>query len=58
MFDPTQDLDFVTREDRLQDEKNRQNSVEIDDPELQEEWDDTLQQININGAFCIQLGNQ
>ena len=47
--DPTQDLDFVTREARLQDEKNRQNSVEIDDPELQEEWD-ALQQININGA--------
>ena len=47
--DPTQDLDFVTREARLQDEKNRQNSVEIDDPELQEEWD-ALQEININGA--------
>ena len=47
--DPTQDLDFVTREARLQDEKNRQNSVEIDDPKLQEEWD-ALQQININGA--------
>ena len=47
--DPTQDLDFVTRVARLQDEKNRQNSVEIDDPKLQEEWD-ALQQININGA--------
>ena len=47
--DPTQDLDFVTREARLQDEKNRQNSVEVDDLELQEEWD-ALQEININGA--------
>ena len=28
--DPTQDLFFVTREARLQDQKNRQNSVEID----------------------------
>ena len=37
--DPTQDLDFVTREARLQDEKNRQNSVEVDDLELQSEWD-------------------
>jgi thymidylate synthase (FAD) len=29
--DPTQDLDFVTREARLQDPKNRQNSIEITD---------------------------
>jgi thymidylate synthase (FAD) len=28
--DPTQDLNFVTREARLQDAKNRQNSVELD----------------------------
>jgi thymidylate synthase (FAD) len=28
--DPTQDLDFVVREARLQDTKNRQNSVEMD----------------------------
>jgi thymidylate synthase (FAD) len=28
--DPTKDLDFVLREARLQDTKNRQNSVEID----------------------------
>jgi len=27
--DPTQDLKFVTREARLQDQKNRQNSIEI-----------------------------
>jgi thymidylate synthase (FAD) len=30
--DPTQELDFVTREARLQDTKNRQNSIEVDDP--------------------------
>jgi thymidylate synthase (FAD) len=28
--DPTQDLDFVIREARLQDTKNRQNSIELD----------------------------
>lgn len=28
--DPTQDLEFVVREARLQDEKNRQNSIDID----------------------------
>src|SRR5210317_1351653 len=47
--DPTKDLEFVTREARLQDEKNRQNSVEVDDPKLQEEWD-TLQEMVIEDA--------
>jgi thymidylate synthase (FAD) len=36
--DPTQDLGFVVREARLQDAKNRQNSVEVEDHRLQEEW--------------------
>ena len=36
--DPTKDLGFTTREARLQDNKNRQNSVEIDDVALQNEW--------------------
>ena len=36
--DPTQDLNFVTREARLQDPKNRQNSVDTDDHLLQNEW--------------------
>ena len=36
--DPTKDLKFVTREARLQDPKNRQNSVEVDDHLLQNEW--------------------
>lgn len=31
--DPTQSLGFVTREARLQDPKNRQNSIEFDDQE-------------------------
>lgn len=37
--DPTKDLAFEIREARLQDEKNRQNSVETDNEELQREWD-------------------
>ena len=37
--DPTKDLGFVTREARLQDFKNRQNSIEVeDDLELTTEW--------------------
>lgn len=38
--DPTKDLDFVTREARLQDEKNRQNSVETDNQYLKERWEE------------------
>ena len=37
--DPTKDLDFVVREARLQDTKNRQNSVKTDDAELTAWWD-------------------
>lgn len=36
--DPTKDLSFVLREARLQDTKNRQNSIETDDAELEAEW--------------------
>jgi thymidylate synthase (FAD) len=36
--DPTKDLKFVTREARLQDPKNRQNSVQVEDQLLQNEW--------------------
>jgi thymidylate synthase (FAD) len=37
--DPTKDLSFVCREARLQDTKNRQNSISTDDSELQAWWD-------------------
>lgn len=37
--DPTKDLDFITREARLQDVKNRQNSIETDDNDLQLMWE-------------------
>lgn len=48
--DPTKDLSFVGREARLQDTKNRQNSVELDvtDPEQRELariWDEKQQAV-------------
>jgi thymidylate synthase (FAD) len=36
--DPTKDLAFVTREARLQDTKNRQNSITTDDQQLHDDW--------------------
>jgi len=36
--DPTKDMSFVTREARLQDAKNRQNSIETDDENLKYDW--------------------
>lgn len=45
--DPTKDLDFVLREARLQDTKNRQNSIETNDAELQAWWN-AKQQFLIN----------
>ena len=36
--DPTKDLGFVLREARLQDTKNRQNSIDTEDEYLQERW--------------------
>jgi thymidylate synthase (FAD) len=36
--DPTTDLGFETREARLQDTKNRQNSIEVNDDELMRKW--------------------
>ena len=38
--DPTGDLGFSHREARLQDTKNRQNSIEVDDPSLNEMWNE------------------
>ena len=49
--DPTKDLGFVTREARLQDAKNRQNSVELtpDENRLAEEWN-VMQKQALNAA--------
>jgi thymidylate synthase (FAD) len=58
--DPTKDLDFVIREARLQDTKNRQNSVTTDNQELMAEWNRRQQQvINLvkeNYAWAIENG--
>lgn len=37
--DPTKELDFVTREARLQDHKNRQNSIKTNNHSLQYDWE-------------------
>lgn len=47
--DPTQDLSFEVREARLQDPKNRQNSVVTDDVELQALWENKQREV-INAA--------
>lgn len=41
--DPTKDLDFVCREARLQDPKNRQNSIDVDDERLKLIWNQKQQ---------------
>lgn len=46
--DPTKDLNFVTREARLQDTKNRQNSIELDDTETQQTWEEMQQKVIVN----------
>ena len=43
--DPTQDLGFVNREARLQDAKNRQNSIQTDDKNLNQGWDICQRQV-------------
>lgn len=43
--DPTKDLDFVLRDARLQDTKNRQNSVVTSDTELKLWWNTAQQEI-------------
>ena len=47
--DPTKDLDFVIREARLQDNKNRQNSITLEDSvenrELQRLWNEQQQAV-------------
>ena len=50
--DPTQSLGFTSREARLQDAKNRQNSVEVDDRELQEEWEGHLMEVRDAASYA------
>lgn len=42
---PTEDLEFITREARLQDNKNRQNSIETNDSDLQKKWNAQQQKV-------------
>jgi thymidylate synthase (FAD) len=42
---PLQDLSYEWREARLQDTKNRQNSIEVDDPTLQLRWQTEQQKV-------------
>lgn len=43
--DPTKELNFFIREARLQDMKNRQNSVVTDDATLQKTWEEKQQEV-------------
>jgi thymidylate synthase (FAD) len=59
--DPTNDLGFVTRDARLQDLKNRQNSIDItDDPELKHEWvqrqEVVIESINRHYSWAVANG--
>lgn len=58
--DPTKDLGFVRRDARLQDLKNRQNSVEIDDDSLQARWiqqqEKVIKQAEESYAWAIENG--
>jgi thymidylate synthase (FAD) len=58
--DPTKDLDFILRDARLQDTKNRQNSVLTDNRELIIEWNRRQQAVidlvKQNYAWAIENG--
>lgn len=43
--DPTKDLGFVNRDARLQDAKNRQNSIDVDDERLTQGWEICQKQV-------------
>ena len=46
---PVKDLEFIVREARMQDPKNRQNSIETENDEISENWKNKQQKI-INDA--------
>ena len=58
--DPTQDLSFEIREARLQDLKNRQNSIKTDNEELELEWrqkqEDLIKQAIDTYTWAIENG--
>lgn len=58
--DPTKDLAFVTREARMQDTKNRQNSIPCSDDYLKERWEEeqlkVIQQSKMAYNWAIENG--
>jgi thymidylate synthase (FAD) len=58
--DPTKDLEFTFREARLQDEKNRQNSVKTDNYPLIYEWNnrqkDIIELVKTHYSWAIKNG--
>ena len=58
--DPTKDMSFVTREARLQDAKNRQNSIETDDERLEKDWSEIQRNLasrmRVNYNWAIEKG--
>jgi len=58
--DPTKDLGFATREARLQDQKNRQNSIETDDKNIQSAWnniqDENIKRAQLEYEWAIGVG--
>lgn len=58
--DPTKDLYFVLREARMQDDKNRQNSTECTDPQIEAFWEEyqkkVIETANQAYAWAISKG--
>ena len=58
--DPTKDLGFVTREARLQDQKNRQNSIEVNNKDLEFSWqshqNELLKEVTKHYNWAIENG--
>lgn len=58
--DPTKELSFTTREARLQDQKNRQNSIETDDQVLQDLWekmqDKVIKEAKVAYSWAVSRG--
>ena len=52
--DPTKDLGFVTREARIQDTKNRQNSIETHNSELKNNWDHLQEDIIATTSYAYE----
>ena len=56
--DPTQDLNFVIREARLQDTKNRQNSIETADDKLQSTWKTLQDYVNREAQYAYKWATE